>query len=117
MNEKSGNLVRIVRLLSDRSIHAPGIVQWATCFYRTSQEQGKPVGPSLAVLADGFDLGVVLAERVLSGSVPFHIEGDTVVLSLNEEDWSIYSVRQATKQDIPSHLVNIEVVNPAVLAA
>jgi hypothetical protein len=39
------------------------------------------------------------------------------VLSLSDEDWSIYAVRQATKQDIPSGLVNIEVTRPAALAA
>jgi len=54
---------------------------------------------------------------VLSGRVPFRIDGDSVVLSLSDEDWSIYAVRQATKQDIPSGLVNIEVTRPAALAA
>ena len=39
------------------------------------------------------------------------------LLSLSDEDWSIYAVRQATKQDIPSGLVNIEVTRPAALAA
>lgn len=113
----NANCVRAVRLQSGSGIHAPGIVQWAIRYYQTSQERREPIGPCLAPLADGFDLGVVLAERVLSGRVPFRIDGDSVVLSLSDEDWSIYAVRQATKQDIPSGLVNIEVTRPAALAA
>lgn len=107
-NSFNTNLTRTIRLLSGHCIHAPGIVQWACTFYVTAKQRGEPVGPALATIADGFDLGVVLAERLLNGDITFKVDGDAVVLSLTDQDWSIYAVRQATKQDIPGELVQVD---------
>jgi hypothetical protein len=108
LNTSNTHLTRTISLLSGHGVHAPGIVRWARAFYESAKHRGEPVGPALATIADGFDLGVVLAERLLNGDIEIKVDGNCVVLSLTDQDWSTYAVRQATKQDIPTELVQVD---------
>jgi hypothetical protein len=82
-----------MRLESNDWAHTPGIVSWALNGYRDAKRIDAPVGPFLAVLAYGYDLGAVIAERVLRGDILHRVEGDEVVISLTELDCVTYEGR------------------------
>lgn len=74
---------RQVRLNPNRMVNAAGLVQWAMLGYRTERHRDGPVGPFIAVLAEGYGLGIVLAERVLRGDIVTRFDGEAIVLMLD----------------------------------
>lgn len=88
-----GPLALEVRLGSNDLVYTPGIVSWAVKGYRDAKRIDDHVATFLAVLADGYDLGAVIAERVLRGDIPHRVEGDEVVILLAELDCVTYEGR------------------------
>ena len=82
-----------LRLTSNELAHTPGIVAWTLAGYRAAKRNDDHVGPFIAVLSDGYDLGAVIAERVLRGDIVHRVEGDDVVLCLGELDADTYESR------------------------
>jgi len=82
-----------VRLTSNALAYTPGIFAWTQTGYRAAKQQDDPLAPFISVLADGYDLGAVIAERVLRGDIAHRVEGDDVVLSLGELDAVTYEGR------------------------
>lgn len=81
---------RQIRLNATEMVNTAGLVQWAMLGYRTERHRDGPVGPFIALLADGYRLGSVLAERVLRGEIMTHFEGDAVVLMLDAENARLF---------------------------
>ena len=82
-----------LRLTSIELAHTPRIVAWTLAGYRAAKRNDDLVGPFIAVLCDGYDLGVVIAERVLRGDIAHRVECDDVVLCLGELDAVTYETR------------------------
>lgn len=79
-----------VRLSATEMVNAAGLVQWAMLGYRAERGRDGPVGPFIALLADGYRLGSVLAERVLRGEIVTHFDGDAVVLMLDADNARLF---------------------------
>lgn len=69
----------IYRLGSNELIHSPGVVAWAINGYAFERDRGV----LRRVIVDGWT-GIPdnAAHQLLSGSVPYAIEGDTVVFTI-----------------------------------
>jgi hypothetical protein len=60
-------------------VHTPGIVRWAINGYRTPKD--RPV--VIKVLCEGYGLTNECATALLSESVQYKVEGDTVVFNFD----------------------------------
>jgi hypothetical protein len=109
------NFVRRCRLTSTEAINASGILRWAQLGYQASIKQQQAVAPFIAVMADGFGLGVVLAERVLRGEIKYVIEDSDVILLMTEQDVLDLSVRNAAllHRDLPVISPQLELLDQA----
>lgn len=89
-----------IRLTANRLVHTAGLVEWASTGFQTEKARGGHLAPFLAVLADGYQLGIVLAERVLRGEIMTLVENEEVVLLLDAENARIYdTVQRAMRAD------------------
>ncbi|RTL26841.1 MAG: hypothetical protein EKK47_20145 [Burkholderiales bacterium] len=90
-----------LQLTSRDLLSAPGLVNWAKAGYATEISRGGHVGPFIAVLADGYDLGPILAEKVLRGEISVVEDGICAVLLLDDEQLRCYVTRRADLQCRP----------------
>ena len=83
-----------VRLTANRLVNTAGLVEWASIGFQTEKARGGHLAPFLATLADGYQLGIVLAERVLRGEIMTLVENEEVVLLLDAECARIYDTER-----------------------
>ena len=76
----------VLRLLSTPGVNTAGLLAWARNGYVSELTRGGPVAPFIAVFAEGYGLGAVVAERVLRGETSAVIDGEEVELRLNGEE-------------------------------
>lgn len=75
------NRPKTYRLGSSEMVHAPGVVRWAVNGYAFTKDR-----PYLRrVFIDGWGLPSAAADALLSGKVPYTVEGETVVFENPEE--------------------------------
>jgi hypothetical protein len=90
----------IVRLLSTPGVNTAGLLAWAKAGYTAERKSGRPVGPFIAVFAEGYGLGAVVAERVLRGETDLLVDGEEVELHLNSEETRLFKTcGQAANRD------------------
>jgi hypothetical protein len=92
-------------LKSTPLIQVTGLLHWARDGYAVARATDEPVAPYIQVFADGYRLGALLSERLLREEIPVSYDGDDLVLSLSEEEYRTYVVRQASLPDVPGGLV------------
>ncbi len=69
------------RLVSSPAVHTPGIVAWAINGYHFEDDR-----PQLRkVIVETYSLPESAADQLLSKSVPYTVEGETVVFTINDE--------------------------------
>ncbi|MUO72953.1 hypothetical protein [Agrobacterium vitis] len=69
------------RLGSSPAVHTPGIIAWAINGYHFEDDR-----PQLRkVIADTYSLPETAADQLLSKSVPYSVDGETVVFTVNED--------------------------------
>lgn len=69
------------RLGSSPAVHTPGIIAWAINGYHFEDDR-----PQLRkVIVDTYSLPETAADQLLSKSVPYSIDGETVVFTVNED--------------------------------
>lgn len=69
------------RLGSSPAVHTPGIIAWAINGYHFEDDR-----PQLRkVIVDTYSLPETAADQLLSKSVPYSIEGETVIFTVNED--------------------------------
>lgn len=83
-----------LRLTANPLVHTAGLVEWARIGFETEKARDGHLAPFLVVLADGYRLGIVLAERVLRGEIMTLVENEEVVLLLDAENARIYETVQ-----------------------
>ncbi len=74
------------RLHSTIGIDTAHMLRIAKEGYAMALAKGAPVAPFIAMFADGYQLGTVLAERILSGATQSYEDGPDVTLLLSEQD-------------------------------
>lgn len=74
------------RLRSTVGIDTAHMLRIAKDGYAMARAKGAPVAPFIAMFADGYQLGVVLAERILSGATASFEDGPDVTLLLSQQD-------------------------------
>ena len=90
----------VVRLLSTPGVNTAGLLAWARAGYAAEMAAGQPVGPFIAVFAEGYGLGAVVAERVLRGETDLVVDGEEVELRLNSEETRLFKTcGQAASRD------------------
>ena len=90
----------VVRLLSTPGVNTAGLLAWAKAGYAAEMKFGRPVGPFIAVFAEGYGLGAVVAERVLRGETDLVVDGEEVELRLNGEETRLFKTcGQANARD------------------
>ncbi len=68
------------RLGSSPAVHTPGIIAWAINGYHFEDDR-----PQLRkVIVDTYSLPETAADQLLSKSVPYSVDGETVVFTVNE---------------------------------
>lgn len=74
-------VVPIYRLGSNELVHAPGVVAWAINGYHFKRDRAV----LRRVIVDGWP-GVPdhAAQQLLSGAAPYHVDGDTVVFTVDD---------------------------------
>ncbi|OCJ11483.1 hypothetical protein A6U87_27465 [Rhizobium sp. AC44/96] len=69
------------RLGSSPAVHTPGIIAWAINGYHFEEDR-----PQLRkVIVDTYSLPETAADQLLSKSVPYSVDGETVVFTVNED--------------------------------
>ncbi|WP_421408079.1 hypothetical protein [Agrobacterium tumefaciens] len=69
------------RLGSSPAVHTPGIIAWAINGYHFEDDR-----PQLRkVIVDTYSLPETAADQLLSKSVPYSVDGETVVFTVNED--------------------------------
>lgn len=92
-----------VRLTANPLVNTAGLVRWAMIGFQAEQKRGGHLATFLAVLADGYGLGLELAARVLRKEIVTLFEGEEVVLLLDAENTRIYQhARAAAEPTQPS---------------
>lgn len=99
----SHSWARRIRLTANPLVNTAGLLEWACIGFRTEKARGGHLAPFLAVLADGYKLGIVLAERVLRGEIMTLVEGEEVVLLLDAESARIFDAVQRTAREDAEH--------------
>lgn len=102
LSEDLYSWARQVRLNATEMVNTAGLVRWAMLGYRTERRRDGPVGPFIALLADGYRLGSVLAERVLRGEIVTHFDGDEVVLMLDADNARLFDSLDAPAPASPA---------------
>jgi len=64
--------------------HTPGIVAWAISGYKTEKKAVKRVS-WVKMLTEGYGLPDTVATGILAGEIPYRVEGDTVVVEVEDE--------------------------------
>ncbi|KGM38688.1 hypothetical protein JY96_21145 [Aquabacterium sp. NJ1] len=79
------------------------LIQWATQGYAEALHKRESVGVFIALLADGYGLSPVLAEKVLRGEVSYCQVDRDVTLLLDPDETDNYLHRQSAIEghDIP----------------
>ena len=72
---------RRIALQSTEGIYTPGILRWAQNGYAFPNDRKK----LRRVFVEGFNLDGELVHRLLSGKVPYEIEGEDVVLTVSAD--------------------------------
>lgn len=79
----------VYRLGSNELVHAPGVIAWAINGYAFKRDRAA----LRRVIVDGWPgIPAAAARQLLSGSVPYTLDGDTVVFTL-EDDGQTRSAR------------------------
>jgi hypothetical protein len=71
--------MKTYRLGSNEAVHAPGVVHWAKAHY-----WHKPDRPALRKVIMGWKVPEAAVDALLSGAVPYTVEGEAVVFSYEE---------------------------------
>lgn len=86
--------------------NAPTLLRWARAGYSSANREGTSIGKYLEVFADGFNLGIVIAECLMRGTVPVEIVDDeTLHVLLTDQQ----------HQDFVSRLKGVSVLGDATL--
>lgn len=86
-----------LRLAASPMVNTAGLIDWACVGFETERARGGRLAPFIAVLASGYGLGIVLAERVLRGEIMALVDDEAVVLLLDAENARIYEMEQRTR--------------------
>ncbi len=71
-----------ITLTSHPLVHTPGMLRYAEAGYQTSKGRGRT--PFINIFAEGYGLDRKVVVGLLSGKIPYRVEGDTVVLEVKE---------------------------------
>lgn len=69
------------RLGSSPAVHTPGIIAWAINGYHFEDDRLQ----LRKVIVDTYSLPETAADQLLSKSVPYSVDGETVVFTVNED--------------------------------
>ena len=97
----------VVRLLSTPGVNTAGLLAWAKAGYTAEMRLGRPVGPFIAVFAEGYGLGAVVAERVLRGDTDLVVDGEEVELRLNSEETRLFKTCGQSSSRDPKTTVQV----------
>lgn len=93
---------KVLRLKSTPMLNTAGTLTWARVVYQTEVQRRGAVAPFIAIFADGYGLGAVLAERLLRGETVYTAQGEEVLVMLDDEEARMYDTWHATRGDIPA---------------
>ena len=77
--------MKTYRLTSTGMCHTPGIVAWAIAGYTTEKKAAQKAS-FVEMLTKGYDLPLGVAIGVLSGEIPYRVEGDAVVIKTEDAE-------------------------------